>query len=762
MKCPNCDYENPETETLCGECNTELSPGADGGTVGPLTRAPTTPPPSPESGGSGPGPQEGVCEPEKTALQGEKRYRKLKELGSGGMGVVWKEEDLVFKPPRVVAIKRLLTTGHDRQQAIDRFLQEASVVAHLNHINIVTVHDVDKDEDGHYIVMEYVEGKTLAKLIEDAGKEAAEKDKKKGLSLESAMPLARGIISALSYAHKKKVIHRDIKPSNVMVTPDGLPKVLDFGLARMGIESDLSIVGNGMGTLFYAAPEQRRDARNVDHRADIYSLGKTLYVMLTGESPETNNTDRLPAGFDKIILKCVEENPDDRYGSVDELLGDLERLAYPEPPRPPEPEEDASIRCLECEKHNIAQAKFCRECGAGLFFDCARCGIESRQGSVHCDHCGANFEVVEEVEARLKRAAVLIGQGKYASAIEELDQILKLEPEHTKAAELREQTVTRQDGIFELRAKGMSLFEAQEYGQAAPVLQKYLELVPDDAEFKDHMKVVRSKMERAEDCLERAKTLLRGNDYPAALNELDAFLALEPTHEEALAIRDETARTQARATELRDRFRGLHDAENFEESRRALKEYLDLVPQDEEARKWEEELLLKEIEKVSPKTTLDIDCLEGLIGKLPPGSEKKKRESQLREARLKKLVGEIESLIKCGALDDAEVRLNEAMHGDSKNPELLRLRATAQARRARNRIKGLCRSIIVLSCIIVVLSLAIGEVVYQIDSRCVRRGWIFIEVGDEQKARYEYESVILPWLQGDEYDNLENRLGVSG
>ncbi|MBI4566919.1 MAG: protein kinase, partial [Planctomycetes bacterium] len=246
------------------------------------------------------------------AIAGEiDRYEMIEEIGRGGMGAVYRARDRRLS--REVAIKRLLRGDAASAQGIERFLREARAIAALNHPNIVTVYDVGKDARGYFIVMELVDGRALADIVREKGP----------MPPGDALPVIRGVAAALEYAHKRKVVHRDIKPGNVMLARDGAVKVLDFGLARFGPAADLSVTGVGMGTMDYAAPEQWKDARRVDHRADIYSLGATMYALLTGESPHAIRPGRLPKGFDAVVLKCVEDRPEARYFSIADFLADL-------------------------------------------------------------------------------------------------------------------------------------------------------------------------------------------------------------------------------------------------------------------------------------------------------------------------------------------------------------------------------------------------------------------------------------------------------
>ena len=383
-RCPSCGLENPEGFRFCGACGAriqaaDLSAGAEPTISGGRTQAPLR-----EGTGAGAGPI--------PALSPGERFRILRRLGGGGMGEVFLAEDRSFQPPREVAIKRLRETGEASRAAVARFLQEAGAIARLHHANIVTVFERGEDGEGQYILMEYVEGKSLADLIREKGK----------LPLDECLRIARGIGAGLSHAHRRGIIHRDIKPGNILIDRDGTAKIADFGLARCGRGSDLSMTGEGMGTMDYAAPEQRRCAKDVDHRADIYGLGATLYEMATGSPPRVIRSDRLPDPIREIVLRCLEERPEDRYFSVEELLGDLGRAegARISPAARIEVSEPRGIPCPSCGHGNRNEARFCEECGKALREACPKCKAENRTGTKHCPHCGANIEKAKDEAAR--------------------------------------------------------------------------------------------------------------------------------------------------------------------------------------------------------------------------------------------------------------------------------------------------------------------------------------------------------------------------
>ncbi len=259
-------------------------------------------------------------------------YKILAKIGEGGMGVVYKAEDTKLK--RTVALKFPPPELMKDKEAKERFVQEAQAAAALDHPNICTVYEINESEDQTYIAMAYVEGHSLK-----------EKMKTRQLELDEALDITSQVAEGLRAAHKKGIIHRDIKPANIMLTEEGLAKIMDFGLAKLSWGVDLTKTATIMGTVAYMSPEQATGTE-ISHRTDIWSLGCILYEMLAGQRPFKSTHDQaaiysilneepepiaslrkdLPVGFEMILHACLQKDPRNRYRDMEALLSDLRSI----------------------------------------------------------------------------------------------------------------------------------------------------------------------------------------------------------------------------------------------------------------------------------------------------------------------------------------------------------------------------------------------------------------------------------------------------
>lgn len=273
---------------------------------------------------------------EREQIQEIPGYDLMEKLGEGAMATVYKAKQVSLD--REVAIKILPKAKTRDPNFVKRFYDEGRVAGKLNHPNIVQAFDVGQAGDYHYFVMEYVPGITVFDHLNHVGK----------YSEPDAIRITHQIAIALKHAHAKGLIHRDVKPKNIMIAEDGTAKLADMGLARMVSDREAAEAeaGRAYGTPYYISPEQVRGEKDVDHRADLYSLGATLYLMLTGKVPFDAPTPsgvmlkhireqmtppdqvnaKLSSGICDIIEMLMTKNRDERYQTAVELIEDLEAV----------------------------------------------------------------------------------------------------------------------------------------------------------------------------------------------------------------------------------------------------------------------------------------------------------------------------------------------------------------------------------------------------------------------------------------------------
>ncbi|HVN04470.1 MAG TPA: serine/threonine-protein kinase [Bryobacteraceae bacterium] len=263
-------------------------------------------------------------------------YRIVEKMGEGGMGVVYKAFDTQLD--RVVAVKALHPQFSADPDLVERFRAEARTHAQMNHPNVATLYAFLAEDDVAYMVMEFVEGETFDKIVARRGP----------IPAGEAVPLFRQALAGIGYAHHLGIVHRDIKPANIILGSDGIVKVMDFGLAKVLGNRGLTGSGVRLGTVYYMSPEQVRN-KPVDIRSDIYSLGATLFEILTARAPFQGESDFhvlnahvntpapkpsglcpfIPAAVENAVLKALAKNPGDRFRNVQEFRAALEQPGDP-------------------------------------------------------------------------------------------------------------------------------------------------------------------------------------------------------------------------------------------------------------------------------------------------------------------------------------------------------------------------------------------------------------------------------------------------
>jgi serine/threonine protein kinase/Flp pilus assembly protein TadD len=314
VKCPSCHSDNPETVKFCGECGASLPPARN---------------PTPKA-------TETIRAPLKELTRGSlfaRRYEVIEELGKGGMGKVYRvfdkkiEEEVVLKliKPEVAA----------DEETIKRFSNELKLARKIAHRNVCKMFDLGEADGAHFITMEYVPGEDLKKLIRMSGQ----------LGVGTSISIAKQVCEGLAEAHRLGVVHRDLKPQNIMVDEEGQARIMDFGIARSLKAKGITGAGVMIGTPEYMSPEQV-EAKEVDARSDIYSLGTIIYEMLTGRVPFEGDTPftigvkhkseipknpkeintQIPEDLSRLILKCLEKEKEKRYQRAEDVHSELTRI----------------------------------------------------------------------------------------------------------------------------------------------------------------------------------------------------------------------------------------------------------------------------------------------------------------------------------------------------------------------------------------------------------------------------------------------------
>lgn len=263
------------------------------------------------------------------------KYRVDEKLGEGGMGVVYKAWDMDLE--RAVALKMISPSFSHDERFMKRFRSEARALAQLENSHIVSIHDLKETEYGLLIVMQYVDGVTLADMLQP----------NKSIPYQDALPIIKQILVAVSHAHRIGVVHRDLKPKNVMITRQGVVKVTDFGLAKIRGGTSSTVTMFAGRTLDYMSPEHAQKSATADHRIDIYSLGMMLYELLAGKTPfkpdgsevEILNAiltrkfpspyqcdPRVPKELSKIVMKAIEKDPSHRFQTTNQMLTAIKKF----------------------------------------------------------------------------------------------------------------------------------------------------------------------------------------------------------------------------------------------------------------------------------------------------------------------------------------------------------------------------------------------------------------------------------------------------
>ncbi|MGO9263056.1 MAG: TonB family protein [Bryobacteraceae bacterium] len=540
------------------------------------------------------------------------KYEIVQEIGSGGFGHVYRALDPAFD--RVVAVKVL--NAPDDPDTVRRFRIEAKTVANLHHKNIVTVHDYGETDGVPYLVMEYLDGTTLQTLI---GRNA--------LSLLEKVDIMSEVAEGLEYAHERGVTHRDVKPANIMRLADGSVKIMDFGIARLAVQTSTRLTKTGyvVGSLEYMAPEQFGGTS--DALTDVFSYGVTFYELLTGHNPfaspdpavtiyKITNTDapavslvapECPKALDRILRGALARSREARYGSLSDVVADT--------------------RAILSDLRRDHAGKLYAE--AGRFFDA----------------------------------------GQFDAAKSAVRKVLDLDPVHTDARRLRseiEEALRRRD----LGARARPLLEKVEkgllerqYEEAAGILDSVRQLGITDPQLKARLDMAATQIEQAgrrQQLLDAARENLKNQDLTEAFRAASEVLSADPGNAAGRDLFQEI-RAQMDLRESRRRFR--------EDLSRA--EGLLLIGETQEALS-----LLAEIERRNPQAA-EVSALRARA------EDRKAQEDRAR--RLAEATADVRSLLRNGLFEQAVAKIDSLRTEFADNPDLQTLRRHASERLAAQR-----------------------------------------------------------------------------
>ncbi|MGB0599793.1 MAG: protein kinase domain-containing protein [Rubripirellula sp.] len=491
----------------------------------------------------------------------ETRYEVAEAIGHGGMGEVYKGTDTRLKRP--VAIKRLKGNLSNNKRAVERFSTEAEAVARLNHYNIVQIYDVGHDAQGHYIVMELVEGDSLAARLKQSG----------AIQLDAAIEMVAQLCEALAYAHQQGIVHRDIKPANILLAAGDIPKLTDFGLARLeNHDHGQTRAGAVLGTIDFMPPEQHRDAHSADAKSDQWALAATMYQMITGESPRVIRSKRIPEQIRDVLLKALEDAPDKRFEDCQVMRDALLNATAGDSPSENSVLEHEPGYCVQCKRMNRPEMTFCESCGSSLTTPCPKCEQTVGVWASFCGNCGSDLgKELENQISQLKKLKIEIPS-------------LRRSYQHAEAIKQLEAVCTLTHPAF-----------VEQKQWAEMLLPQYREEL--------------SRLEKQRDeIVEAASQRMNGHDVEGALQLLDRVPA-SITNGRITALRKQAEARKEELQVLGDVIRTAIATKQFEGLKEKVEQFLFLRPQDEKARK-----LLRQLQKREKQAA------ETLKNKEPPNS----------------------------------------------------------------------------------------------------------------------------------------------
>ena len=473
------------------------------------------------------------------------KYDIKEEVGSGAMGVVYRAEDPMLG--RQVAIKTTTAEVARNPDLLKRFYREAQAAAKLAHPNIVTIYEINEDNGVPFIAMEFLEGENLQKIVSD----------RREVPILKKLQIIVDTCKGLEYAHQRGIVHRDIKPGNIVVSSDGQVKIVDFGIARVGVSS-MTQTGVVLGTVMYMSPVQVQ-GHAVDARSDVFSLGIVLYELLTCQTPFpgddvpsillkiinepaepiTTYIPKCPAQLEQIVERSLAKDREQRYQSTSDMAFDLLRVidnlkhdtvdVYLEQGQRSLREGDLTLakeclqKALEIDStHQVAKSLLAQ----------VRDGIQARQRA-------------QKIQSSLRQAKEALQAEQYEDAIALADEALRLEPTHEEAQQYRQLAVDGRERAEKIRRhleRGEKLAAEADFQRAKAEFEAVLAIDPENSTAVMTMDWLlkelteQERLRQVRQHLEGARTHLAEKKFAAALELLDRARELDPINVEVEAL----------------------------------------------------------------------------------------------------------------------------------------------------------------------------------------------------------------------------------
>jgi len=675
------------------------------------------------------------------------RYKIVEVLGHGGMGSVYKAEDLKLKT--TIALKLLLPDYQSQPEVINRFLREIRLALKITHENVVRIYDLGEVDNVYYISMEYIEGLDLKSLIE----------RKQKFPIQEGVDLIRQVLSGLSVAHAKGIVHRDIKPQNIIIMGTNVAKIVDFGIAKIAGEASATA---GMtkkdmiiGTPEYMSPEQAL-AREVDARTDIYALGIVMFEMFTGQPPFASDTainllikqvkqqppeprqlnPDIPPTLGKIILRALAKNPEDRFQSVNEMLKILDAFSMgdPEPllvdvKERVDDSNATSINAFEAiedvyeelveevDTAEDAPSLFARGMelfkareyskAVALFHIVLEKDSTYSQAYDYIEIAGQQIAKEATVNRLMASAESAFVNKDYATALANYEDILTISPDHpagqigvkkTRAVftptsltsnKTADQPVSDSSDVDVLFDRGRQYFEQKKFKEAYDIFQSVLAQQASHAqayEYLERAKAAASAQEEIEHHFLTARRLLEEGDLEASIQELAIALDYDPEHKDSLDLLQRLRQVSGDDTILQNIVRGVSGPLPGVESAH--------IP-DLASRKSPEFVTLNNKLKLLLKEYKYDEALAELVtakDTFPQFSDKiatqiKKVELDKKKYLFREHFQKAEEFYKTGKFHQAMTMLKKALEIDPRSAHVNQLMAECRARLAEDRSK---------------------------------------------------------------------------